>query len=279
LRIRQNRYTEAAKHFEKAIAIDQQNYLTHYYYAYSLHWEQVDETRYVSQFTDESVKKMRASLNKARELAPHFPDTYKQLAFINLILNENLEEAIDHLKLALSLAPHRDDFVYTLAQVYLRQKNFAAARRMIEPVAASFVKTEVRERSKSLLEVITNAEDQAARLAQSHESQSSTENAPPASSPPLPGKRFEGEQARGLLTRIDCTDTSITLTVKSGARVFRFHKPKFGDLIFVRYTIEIPTEITCSAINPARPVIVTYRKPADAGSEFDGEPVGVEFIK
>jgi tetratricopeptide (TPR) repeat protein len=278
LRIRQNRYSEARKHFEKAVAIDWQNYLTHYYHAYSLHWEQVDETRYVSHFTEESVKKMRASLNKARELAPDFPDTYKQLAFINLILNENLDEAVDHLKLALSLAPHREDFAYTLAQVYLRQKNFAAARRTIEPVAAGVVKTEVRDRAKSLLEAIANAEEQAARLAQANQSQSSAKNAS-TSSPPLPGKRFEGEQARGMLTNIDCTDTSITLTVKSGARVFKFHKPKFGDLIFVRYTIEIPTTITCSAINPARPVIVTYRKPANAGSKFDGEPVGVEFIK
>jgi tetratricopeptide (TPR) repeat protein len=273
LRIRQNRYTEAAKHFEKAIAIDQQNYLTHYYYAYSLHWEQVDETRYVSQFTDESVKKMRASLNKARELAPHFPDTYKQLAFINLILNENLDEAVDLLKIALSIAPHREDFAYTLAQIYLRQKNHAAARRLIEPLTSGSVKTEIREQAKSLLEAIANDEEQAARLARANQSQSS------ASSPPLPGKRFEGEQARGMLTNIDCTDTSITLTVRSGARVFKFHKPKFGELIFVRYTIEIPTTITCSAINPARPVIVTYRKPAVAGSKFDGEPVGVEFIK
>lgn len=283
LRLREERYSEARKHFQQAIAANSQDHLAHYYYAYSMQWEQVDETRFVTHFSEESVKAMRASLEEARRLAPDFPDTYKQLAFINLVLNENLEESVNLLKRALAIAPTREDIAHTLAQVYLRQQNFKAARQTIEPIANSGVKTENRERAKSLLEVIVRVEAEMARFnaerqAQGNQAQSSTATTP-SSTLAAPGRRFEGEQVRGLLTRIDCTDSSITLTIKSGARVYKFHSPKLGETIFVRYTREIPMTITCGPINPAKPVIVTYRKSADAGSKFDGEPIGVEFLK
>jgi hypothetical protein len=224
---------------------------------------------------------MRASLEKARLLAPGFPETYKQLAFINLVRGENLEEAAELLKQALRLAPDREDLLYTLARIYLRQQNYAEARQTAKRIVEGSAQSDLRERARHLLDTIAQIEEQAARAAAESAARGGKdgEASSAANAPPLPGKRFEGDQARGLLTRIDCTDTSVTLTVKSGARVWRFHKPKFGDLVFVRYTIEIPTAITCGPITPARPVIVTYRKTTDAIAKSDGEPVGVEFVK
>ncbi|MGH9839302.1 MAG: tetratricopeptide repeat protein, partial [Blastocatellia bacterium] len=282
LRFGQRSFTEASRHFRQAAESNPRDYLAHYYHALSLQQEQADEMGYVSGYPDETVKAMRASLEKARELAPEFAETYKQLAFIYLVLGENLDEAVGLLKQALALAPDREEFRYTLARVYLRRQNYAAARQTAEQIAGSGSKSVVCERARNLLDVIAQVEEgiarakaeSAARGGQT-DAASNSANAPP----PLPGKRFEGEQLRGLLTRIDCTDASVTLTVKSDARIFRFHKPKFGDLVFVRYTIEIPITITCGAIAPARPVIVTYRKTSGDLTKSDGEPVGVEFVK
>jgi tetratricopeptide (TPR) repeat protein len=282
LRVRQGRFSEAKKHFQRAIAAGSQNYLAHYYHAYSLQWEQVDETRYVSHFGEGSVKEMRASLEKARELAPDFADTYKQLAFINLVLNENLDEAVILLKRAISLAPHREDLAYTLAQIYVRQQNYSIAREIAEKIARGGVNEDNRDRAKTMLEVIKKVQEQLARLKAERPAEANqphSETTSQTSAPAGPGRRFEGDQVQGLLTRIDCGDKEITLTVKSGARLLRFHTPSLGRLIFVRYTSEIPTSITCGAINPAKPVIVTYRKTEEARLKFDGEPVGVEFIK
>jgi hypothetical protein len=100
------------------------------------------------------------------------------------------------------------------------------------------------------------------------------------SSAPLPGRRFQGDQVRGLLTRIDCDDAGVTLTVKTESRTFKFRTTQAGQLILVRYTPDVPTSIICGAINPAKPVILTYRSPAQPGiADTDGEPVGVEFVK
>jgi tetratricopeptide (TPR) repeat protein len=280
LRMRQNRYGESKQHFQRAAEADSQNHLAHYYYAFALHREQVDESQYVSEFPAETVKTMRAALNRARELEPNFADAYKLLAFINLVLGEDLDEAVKLIRRAMALAPKREDFVYTLAQIQMRQKDYGAAKQTVQALAESAVKSDVRERARSLLEVIAKVEEQVAKmkaesLSRGNGSPSSPE--PASSRPPLPGQRFQGDQVRGFLIRIDCDDASITLTVKSGARIFKLHTSQPGQLIFVRYTPEIPTSMICGAINPAKPVIVTYR--TSTQSKFDGEPIGVEFVK
>ena len=286
LRLRQNRYVEAQRHLQRAIALGTQDHLAHYYYAFAIHREQIDESMYVSDLPENSVKEMRAALELARQLNPDFADTYKLLAFINLILGENLDEATRLINRALALAPHRDDIVYTLAQIQMRRQDYSAAKQTARTLAGGTAKSDIRDRANSMLENIAKIEERMARL--KAETESRGDQAPPpddraSTRPPLPGQRFQGDQVRGLLTRIDCDDASVTLTVKNESRSFKFRTMRTNQLIFVRYTPEIPTSITCGAINPAKPVIVTYRGSAQSDSsnsaDFDGEPIGVEFVK
>jgi hypothetical protein len=96
----------------------------------------------------------------------------------------------------------------------------------------------------------------------------------------LPGQRFKGDQVRGLLTRIDCDDAGVTLTVKTESRSFKFRTTQSSQLILVRYTPDVPTSMICGPINPAKPVIVTYHGAAQPrAADVDGEPIGVEFVK
>lgn len=282
LRMRQQRYGEARAHLGRAIEANSTNHLVHYNYALAWQQEHVDSLGYISHFTPEAVAGMRASLNRARALAPEFADTYKTLGFINLVQRENLEEAEALLKRALELEPNRDDFAYTLAQVYLRQQNFTAARQMAERIAGAGERTDIRSRANFLLEMIAKREEDLARAkaeeaARQRQQQASLNERRDDPTKP-PGKRFEGEQVRGLLTRIECGDNFMVLTVISGVRAFRFRSER-GQPAFVRHTPEIPLQITCGAMIPARQVIVTYRSGSNARLKVDGEPVGVEFLK
>ncbi len=273
LRLWQNRYAEARDYFRRAIEVGSQDYLTHYYYAFAIHREQVDESQYVSDIPEESAKEMRAALGTARRLNPDFADTYKLLAFINMIRDEGLDEAIDLINRAISLAPHREDIVYTLAQIQLRRKDYVAARRTALTLAGS-AKSEARERANSMLDNIAKIEERLAQMKAEGEARGAQ------SSLPAPGRRFQGDQVRGLLTLIDCDDAGVTLTVKTESRSFKFRTKQAGGLILVRYTPDIPTSIICGPINPAKPVIVTYRGSAQPRvTDVDGEPIGVEFVK
>ncbi|HKC84799.1 MAG TPA: tetratricopeptide repeat protein [Blastocatellia bacterium] len=283
LRLRQNRYVEARRHLKQAIDTGSQDYLAHYYYALAIHREQIGETQFVSDLSADSVREMRAALGHARQLNPNFADTYKLLAFINLALGEDLDEATTLINRAIELAPHREDIVYTLAQIQMRRKDYAAARQTARTLAGGTAKSDVRERANSMLENIAKIEERMAKMKAEGDARGDQAPGPddqPSTRPPLPGQRFQGDQVRGFLTRIDCDDASITLTVKSESRSFKFRTTRTGQLIFVRYTPEIPTSIICGAINPAKPVIVTYRGSAQSDiANFDGEPIGVEFVK
>jgi tetratricopeptide (TPR) repeat protein len=273
LRLRQNRYAEARRHLRRAIEAGPQDYLTHYYYAFAIHREQADESQYVSDLSEESVKEMREALRLARRLNPDFADTYKLLAFISMVRGEDLDDAINLINRAVSLAPHREDIVYTLAQIQLRRKDYAAARRTAQTLAGA-AKSEVRERANSMLENIAKIEERLAQMKAEGEARAAQ------SSPPAPGQRFQGDQVRGLLTRIDCDDAGVTLTVKTESRSFKFRTTQAGQLILVRYTPDVPTSMICGPINPAKPVIVTYRGAAQSrAADVDGEPIGVEFVK
>jgi hypothetical protein len=268
LRLRQNRYAEARRHLRLAIEAGSRDYLAHYYYAYAIHCEQAGESQYVSDLPEESVKEMRAA----------FADTYKLLAFIDLIRGEELDVAVDLINRAISLAPHRGDIVYTLAQIQFKRKDYAAARQTALTLAGAAANPDVRDRASSMLENIAKIEERSAKM--KDDGAARGDGADQSSPPPPPGQRFQGDQVRGLLTSIDCDDAGVTLTVKNESRSFKFRTTRLSQLTLVRYTPDVPTSIICGAINPARPVIVTYRSLARSGVPgSDGEPIGVEFMK
>ena len=273
LRLQRQQLPEAKEHFRQAAEADPQHYLARYFYAFTLQQQYVDEYQFIAEFPDEATQRMRAALDAARQLAPDFPDTYRLLAFINLVRQEQLPEAVTLMQQALRLAPERQDFVYTLAQVYLRQNQFGAARTVAERIIVYGEPARIVERAKWLLGSIADAERAHAA------SEALAKQKADAAALAAPGRRFTGEQVEGWLTRIDCTDNSVTLTVNSEMRTFKFHAAQRGDLIFVRYTIDVPVEITCGALLPARKVIVTYRSATQIPAHSDGEPVGVEFLK
>jgi tetratricopeptide (TPR) repeat protein len=278
LRLGQNRYAEARGHLRRAIEAGSRDYLAHYYYAFALHREQAGDSQYVSDFPEESVKEMRAALSLARQLNPNFADTYKQLAFINMVRGEDLDEAISLINRAISLAPSRGDIVYTLAQIQLKRKDYAAARQTALSLAGS-AKSDIRERANLMLENIADIEERLAKMKAERESGAGGESGSSAA-PPGPGQRFHGDQVHGLLTRIDCDDDGVTLTVKTESRSFKFRAASASQLILVRYTTDVPNSLICGPINPARRVIVTYRSsPRSGAAGSDGEPIGVEFLK
>lgn len=282
LRIKQKRFAEARQLLRQAIQTGEADYLAYYSHAFACQQQRVDSSGFVSGFPPEAVAEMRASLNRARQLMPDFPDTYKVLAFIHLVQRENAGEASALIRRALDLAPDRDDFLYTQAQIHLWQKEFSAARQTAQTIISNGLKADIRERAKFLLQTIDLRESEAAlakaeteiRLRRERESPTKAGDDPTRP----PGKRFEGEQVRGWLTRMDCSDNEVTLTVVSGIRAFKF-RAEWGKLTLVRHTMEIPNQITCGAMSPARQVIVTYRPATGLKVKFDGEPVGLEFLK
>src|SRR5215203_1441095 len=134
---REGKIKEAHASLERAVAANSQNYLAHYYYAYTLSRSGPDDGPYAGRYEPEVAEKIRQHARKSLELRPDFPEAYNLLGFVSLVTGKNLDEAISSLKRALNVSPGRYDFTFMLGQLYFRQGNYKAARETLEQILKS----------------------------------------------------------------------------------------------------------------------------------------------
>ncbi|HLL74998.1 MAG TPA: tetratricopeptide repeat protein [Pyrinomonadaceae bacterium] len=168
-RARQKRFDEARKHLRDALAADPDNYLIHYYYASALSREGMDEGGSASGYTSEAAREIRGALRRAAELKPDFPETYRLLAWVSLVTGEGVGEGIEYAKKALALSPGNERYAFVLAQLYLRDRDFASARQVAESLARQGGDPRMRDSAQSLLRSIDTAQQQAARYKEARE--------------------------------------------------------------------------------------------------------------
>lgn len=153
VRLRQRRFAEAKRLLETSVAGDAGNFLVHFYYAYLLTRENMNEGGMVSSFPAETARKIRESLRMTIRLKERFAESYRLLAFTALVTNEELDEALEGLKKADRLRPGDAEISLMIPQVLLRQEKageaFAAAQRI--------AKTSADPRTRKEAEALMNA--------------------------------------------------------------------------------------------------------------------------
>lgn len=152
VRVRQRQGAEARRLLQQAASLDPGNYLTHYYYAYALSREEMDDEQEITAYEAGAAGIMRRELRRAIALKPTFTESYRLLAFVNLVTGEQLPEAVELLRRGLKLSPGRPDLTFILAQVYLRMKDTDAARTTLLQLLNSGANPRLRARAQTLLD-------------------------------------------------------------------------------------------------------------------------------
>jgi tetratricopeptide (TPR) repeat protein len=315
VRVRQRRFDEAGRHLREAVAADSRNYLAHYYYAYALSREGMDESERVLGYSPEKVREMRASLERAAALKPGFPETYHLLAFINLVTGEELDEGVKLINRARSLAPGNEGYAFVLAQLYMKREEFDAALRTAELLARDASDPQLRANAQSLAASIKHYSEQVARYKAERERAErewAAAGAAPASegqprlmrrdaaAPAEDGGKSEDELAQeallaairdalrrpaegetrllGRLTSIDCDKQGATFVVRAGDRTLRFAGGDFRNIQLTSFAAEtFAGTIGCGPFKGEGTVVITFR-PATGRAKTDGAAVALEFV-
>ena len=310
---REGKVAEARASLERAVSLSSQNYLAHYYYAYSL--TRLSPEGEAVTFTPELLVKIREHLQKAIELRPDFIESYNLLGFVSLVTGENIEPAIASMKQALSVAPGRHDFLFTLAQLYARSGDFKQARQILEQISKSNADDHIRQASEMMLKQVQTMEENNARYEEAKKfaeenSQrvpglvtvssdpsgapvprpGSTSNTTPAAAPtpaPDPSSYLrevlrapgEGEtQLQATLLRIECDAKGIVFVVQTATGLLRLRTPSFDDVEITTYDTSVKGDITCGERKPANSVIVDYVPNTDKRLKADGVIKSIEFV-
>jgi tetratricopeptide (TPR) repeat protein len=158
---REGRVAEARSSLERAVTLSSQNYLAHYYYAFTL--SRLSPEGQPVTYTPELLAKIREHLQKAIALRPDYPESYNLLAFVSLATGDNLEAAITSLKQVLSVSPGRHDFSLRLAQLYARTRDYKQARQILEQISKSNAEEHLKQASEMMLKQVQTMEENNAR--------------------------------------------------------------------------------------------------------------------
>ena len=311
-RLRQKRLEEAKEQLRQAVELGAQSYLAHYYYAYVLSREGMDEGGHVNGYTPERVREMRDVLLKAIELKPDFPESYHLLAFIILAADENLDEGVRLIERARSLAPGNEHYALVLAQLYLRQGKFEDARRAVEPLTRDTSDPQLRAAAQSILGAVQTMQEQAERNRAEREAYEKGGGSPRLvlregvdvngkngqSSPQAARSEDEmvadalasaindalrkplaGEtRLTGVLVGVECSAGRLVFAVRDGQRTLRLTSRGFEAVQITTYTPQAGGVLSCGPRKLESPAIVTYRAASDARAKTDGEIVALEFV-
>lgn len=295
---REGKVKEAHASLERAVAANSQNYLAHYYYAFTLSRSGPDDSPAVSDYSPERAAKIREHLQKAIALRPDYPESYNLLAYVSLVTGKNIDEAVTSLKRALSSAPGRHDFMYMLGQLYLHKDDFKTAREMLEQVTKSNAQEQVRRHSELLLTQLRTIEEQRARYEAAKQSRGSEnistptvtygpDGQTPKDAPTDPSHYLRevlrapaaGEnQLQGTLVKIECEAKGMVFVVNTSAGLLRFKTASFDDMELTTYDPTVKGEITCGARTPENVVIVCYVPNTDKRVKANGILKSIEFV-
>ena len=156
LAVQRQSYAEAKKYLQLATA-SPQSYLIHYLYAYALSREGVNSNGRVSGYARENVVVMRDQLLRSIKLRPDFAPALYLLALVDLVADEQLDEAEAMARKARQLAPSKAGYAMLLAHVYVRRSNDEAARQLLEPLTRD-ADAAVRNEAQRLLESLNQTD-------------------------------------------------------------------------------------------------------------------------
>ena len=294
---REGKVSEARASLERAVTANYQNYLAHYYYAFTLSRTNPDEGPSLTGYTPEAVTKIREHLQKAIELRPDFPESYNLLAFVSLVTGKGVDESIASLKRVLASSPGKHSLMYMLGQLYLHKDDYKTARELLEQVAKSTTDEQTRKHAESLLTQMVQIQEQKARfLAAKQQSRGrggvtgeatvemETVKEAPVNDPSyylrevLRTPKTGETQLQGTLVKIECEPKGMVFVIKTATGLLRLRTASFDAIELTTYDPKVQGEITCGDRKPENSVIVAYVPNTDRKVKADGILKSIEFV-
>ena len=301
VKAKQRNFPDAKKYLEKAVSLDDKNYLVQYQYAYALSREGMSESDFVTNYTGENAAKIRQALKKSIALNPNYAESYGLYAFVSIVQNEELDEALNLMNKAVALAPGNQWYQLRVAELYLRKQDFTNARRIAEKVVQTADEPALRGYAQSTVRSIDSYQAQMEQVNKYNQEQKQNprqiyiESDKPLSEEELKKlqskamfdsineslRKPEGTEKRvlGTLTKIECGAKGIVYTVKLETEILKLTSADFQSLTLFGYGVDPNNmEIGCGTLKKEVFGVITYRPKTDAKIKTVGEVVAIELV-
>jgi hypothetical protein len=200
------------------------------------------------------------------------------------------------LKKALRLSPGRQDLMFDLAQIYMRQQKFDVAKKTLEPLRTAKDR-QLKLQAEGLLKSIKNYEEMAAgsnaetpgapRLQRQNE-RSNDLVEEQSTSPPdylqdaLRPVEAGEERIQGLFVKLECDSKAVAyFIVRVGETLYKIRATSLERIHLMAYTSDAGSQLGCGARKTPENVVVTFRPvkdPKDQRAKIHGDAIAVEIV-
>ncbi|MFN0139992.1 MAG: tetratricopeptide repeat protein [Pyrinomonadaceae bacterium] len=306
VKVKQRKFGEAKPFLEKAISVDQKNHNAFYQYAYLLSREGRDEFGFVQRFDAANAAKMREALRRAIAINPAFTESYELLAFVALVNNDELDDAVKQLRSALRYQPGNQRYAIRLAEILLRQKNYSEANAIAEKIARTADDSGIKGRADDLVSRIATYRDYEGRksaemkrlealAANSGSTLGRSESSKPLTEAEVARQQeisrlrslnealyrnADGEQRSiGRVQKIECRSKQVFFTVKTDSETFTVMSKDFESLLLKALDpAAVDISIGCDAKLAQFTAVLTYKNLSSPRSGIRGELIAVDFV-
>jgi tetratricopeptide (TPR) repeat protein len=131
------------------------SFLAFYIYAREQYQLTADSQDRHGPLKNEAAAEIRGELQKSLALMPDFGPAHELLGFFEMVQGDNLALAEQHLQRAILLEPENPAYLFSLAQVQLRNHNLDAARITLQPLLLPNVDAKLRAHADEMIQGIT----------------------------------------------------------------------------------------------------------------------------
>jgi len=300
VKIKQRKFAEARAALEKAIAGDPRDHVAFFRYAFLLSREGQDEFGFVRSFDAAHAAKMRDALRKAIAINPAFTESYELLAFVDVVTNEELDEAARLMRTALKYQPGNQRYALRLAEILSRQGKLDESEAAAKKIAETADEPDVRTRASGLLDFIIQKRVYDEQMAEYKQRNGGVEprridSGKPPTEEELAKRQAEatlrsinaslrkptaGEQrVIGRVQKIECRAGTVSYLVKAGTEVFTLTSRDFEALTLSAWDGESANlQVGCDADISAVDAVILFRPATGPKAKARGEMIAIEFV-
>ena len=147
-------HDEALRDLQEALQRGSTSFLAYYIHAREKYRLTADSQDRYAPLKSEAAAEIRAELQKSLALMPDFGPAHELLGFFEMVQGENLALAEQHLQRAIQLEPENPSYLFSLAQVQLRNHNLDAARHTLQPLLLPNVDAKLRAQAEEMIQGI-----------------------------------------------------------------------------------------------------------------------------
>jgi tetratricopeptide (TPR) repeat protein len=145
------KHSEAAGFLQEALDRDSTSFLAYFACAREKYRLTADAKEQYKPVQNAAAAEIRADLRKSLTLMPSFGPAHELLGFFEMVQGNDLKLAQKELAFAIQLEPENVSYLFSLAQVQLRDRDPDAARRTLKPLLRPTVDAKLRGHAEDLI--------------------------------------------------------------------------------------------------------------------------------